>query len=309
VDGFRTEAVDVYKLGISRMVGCRTEYKVSSDGFSSFVCTFEDQVLGREIRYVAVEQSAKKSPLRMEWQPAPWRPAEAPTVDYLVVSSRRFISSAALKKLLDHRQSQGYHVLAVAVEDLYDAFDEGRYGSLAVKKGLSWYYQHAQPPGLKYVLLVGDGCYQRNQAGADSLDLIRPLPAHPALWRNRRRPLVRALSGADDIADVHIGRLPVRTENELQIVVDKTIALESAPAKGDWRHRLLFIGGNGMIFREKATELAHKAPDAWDSRMLFTTRIPSGYDPFYGSTADLLDHLDQGCLVVNFHATAAGHLV
>jgi len=307
VDGFRTEAVDVYKLGISRMVGCRTEYKVSSDGFSSFVCTFEDQVLGREIRYVAVEQSAKKSPLRMEWQPAPWRPAEAPTVDYLVVSSRRFISSAALKKLLDHRQSQGYHVLAVAVEDLYDAFDEGRYGSLAVKKGLSWYYQHAQPPGLKYVLLVGDGCYQRNQAGADSLDLI---PVH---YRRTLRYGATAgdhwyalLSGADDIADVHIGRLPVRTENELQIVVDKTIALESAPAKGDWRHRLLFIGGNGMIFREKATELAHKAPDAWDSRMLFTTRIPSGYDPFYGSTADLLDHLDQGCLVVNFHGHGGG---
>jgi len=307
VDGFRTGSVDVYKLGISRMVGCRTEYKVSSDGLSSFVCTFEDHVPGREIRYVAVEQSAKKSPLRMEWQPAPWQPPKAPAVDYLVVSSRRFISSAALKKLLDHRQAQGYHVLAVAVEDLYDFFDEGRYGSQAVKNGLSWFYQHAQPPGLKYVLLVGDGCYQRNRAGADSLDLI---PVH---YRRTLRYGATAsdhwyalLSGADEIADVHIGRLPVRTEDELQAVVDKTIALETAPHKGDWRHRLLFIGGNGMIFRDKATELAHKAPASWDSRMLFTPRVPSGYDPFYGGTADLLDHLDQGCLVVNFHGHGGG---
>ncbi len=56
--------------------------------------------------------------------------------------------------------------------------------------------------------------------------------------------------------------------------------LESDPYNSDWRHRLLFIGGNGQEFRDRASALAYHTPPAWDSRMLFTIRSPQAFDPF-----------------------------
>ena len=307
IDGFDEDQVDIYKLATSKMVGSEVENRISSDGVRSFTCTFADEVFSRETEYVAVASQAKKKPLRMEWQPTPWQFDESMAIDYLVVCSRRFQGSAALKKLTQHRQAQGYQVMVVTAEDLYDAFDEGRYGSWGLKAGLTWFYGHSSSRKLQYVLLVGDGCFLRNGTTADSLDLI---PAH---YRQTVRYGATAsdywyalLAGDDEIPDVHLGRLPVRKEEELQTLVDKIVGQETEPYRGDWRHRLLFIGGNGIEFRNRAITLAHRAPPAWDSRMLFTTRVQTGYDPFYGGTADLLDLIDEGCVAVNFHGHGGG---
>lgn len=304
LDGFSDQHVDIYKLGAGRMIGYQCENKISSDGLRSFSCTFQDQVFSRDTWYVAVTQKAKKKPLAIEFLPSPWQ-LDQVNVDYLIIGARRFLHSAALQKLIAHRQAQGLATLAVSVEEMYDAFDYGRYGSAALKKGLTWFYQ--QSPRLKYVLLVGDGCYQRNTPAADSLDLV---PVH---YRQTVRYGATAsdnwyalLVGNDDIPDVHVGRLPVRKEEELEVLVGKIISQETNPDQGDWRNRLLFIGGNGIEFRERGLIQAHQAPLAWDSRMLFTTRQLSVFDPFFGSTADLLDYMDEGCVAINFHGHGGG---
>ncbi len=304
LDGFTEEDIDIYKLGAGKIIGYRCENKISTDGLRSFACAFQDKVFSRETWYVAVTQKAKKRPLAIEYVPSPW-PLTPVSMDYLIISARRFLNSAGLKRLIEHRQAQGLSVMAVSVEDMYDAFDFGRYGSAAIKKGLSWFYTHS--PRLKYVLLVGDGCYQRNRPQVDSLDLV---PVH---YRQTVRYGATAcdywyslLSGLDDIPEVHLGRLPVRKEEELNILVGKIISQEATPEQGDWRNRLLFIGGNGIEFRERGIIQAHQAPLAWDSRMLFTTRQLTVFDPFFGSTADLLDYLDEGCTVVNFHGHGGG---
>jgi hypothetical protein len=307
IDGFSDKYVDVYKIGSSKMVGGRIEKKISSDGLESFTLSIQDQVMSRSTEYVAVEPFAKRKPLRMELAGPAWQFDGAVAVDYLVVTARRFMASPSLKKLIAHRQGQGYHVSLVTIEDIYDAFAAGRYSSQALKSALQWFYQQSRSPQLRYVLLVGDGCYDRNDAAGDSLDLI---PVH---FRQTVRYGATAsdhwyalLSGDDEIPDVHIGRLPVREEQELAIVVDKIINQEMDPYNSDWRHRLLFIGGNGQEFRERAAALAFKSPLAWDSRMLFTVRGQGSFDPFFGSTADLLDDIDEGCAVVNFHGHGGG---
>lgn len=307
IDGFNDRHVDIYKIGAGKMVGARVEKKISADGLESFAVTMQDEVQSRATEYVAIEPSAKRKPLRLELAGPAWQFDSQVAVDYLVVTARRFASSPSLKKLISHRQSQGYHVSLVTVEDLYDAFAAGRYGSQAVKSALQWFYQQSRAPQLKYVLLVGDGCYDRNDAAGDSLDLV---PVH---FRQTVRYGATAtdhwyalLSGDDEIPDVHIGRLPVRTEQELAVVVDKIVHQESDPYNSDWRHRLLFIGGNGQEFRDRASALAYHTPPAWDSRMLFTIRSPQAFDPFFGSTADLLDYIDEGCAVINFHGHGGG---
>ena len=115
------------------------------------------------------------------------------------------------------------------------------------------------------------------------------------------------VDGDDELPDLHIGRLPVRTNEELEIIIKKIIAYETEPPKGDWRNRMLFIAGNGLVFRDQARELVGETPKEYDTRRLATVKDNSlDYDPFFGGTADLLDYFSDGCAIMSFHGHGGG---
>ena len=55
--------------------------------------------------------------------------------------------------------------------------------------------------------------------------------------------LLAAVAGDDILPDMAIGRMPVNSAAEMNIVVSKTLAYEQA-APQDWQHRLMFVADN-----------------------------------------------------------------
>ena len=55
--------------------------------------------------------------------------------------------------------------------------------------------------------------------------------------------LLAAVAGDDVLPDLAIGRLPVNSAEEMNIVVSKTLAYEQA-APQDWQRRLMFVADN-----------------------------------------------------------------
>ncbi|MBN2356902.1 hypothetical protein JXO59_12370 [candidate division KSB1 bacterium] len=305
IDGFNEGDIDVYKLGTSKLTGFSIQEVIDYTGFQSLQVSFEDFVQTREVEYVAVSQSAKQKPIAIQvLHSLPTFAADA-MADYIVITTSRFKSIESLQDLMSLRQSQGYRVSVVDIQDIFDVYDHGRRSSYALKSFLRWAYENWP---LRYVLLVGDGCYLRKPVQGDTLDII---PVH---YRQTLQYGATAtdhwyslLDGDDEIPDVHIGRLPVRNEEQLRAVVDKIIAHEMQSESGLWRNRLLFIGGEGQFFRDKGISLALKAPIEYSTALLFTTKdknVPA--DPFYGDTSELLDYIDQGCAVINFHGHGGG---
>lgn len=305
IDGFTGEDVEIFKLGVSKITGAELFTATGSDGLRSVNLRFADTVPSRQTRYVAVAPAAKRAPLRLEVVPRQWQPSANSGIDYLVIAPRRFLTGGALTTLLRHRQGAGQQPLAVAVEDISNFFGEGRRSPLAIKAFLKWAIQRWP---LQYLLLAGDGSWQRRPVDGDTLDLVpvylRQTLKHGAAASDFWYSL---LEGADEIPDLYVGRIPARSEKQLQVVVDKIIAHETAAAGDAWHNRLLFIGGNGSEFRVKGSALADKAPAAWSTSRLFTVRDGQlAEDPWFGSTPELLDQIDRGCAVINFHGHGGG---
>jgi len=308
VDGFEQNQVDIYKLGLSKITGASVEQVTDLDNFTSYQIAFQDQVSSLATEYVAVEPSAKMKPVSIIPAAAANLKSDQLAADYLIITHKRFIDTPSLDKLVRHRQSQGYRVLKVDVQDVFDEFGYGRPSPYAVKDFLRWAYQYYQRPAPKFVLLVGDGCYIRYASTKDTLDLVPVYMLQTMKFGAAASDHWYALvDGDDEIPDVHIGRLPARDAEGLGILVDKIIAYETEPLKGDWRHRLLVIGGNGQVFRTQGISLTTQMPPQFEPKMLYTTKDYSlPYDPFFGGTADLLDYFDSGCALMTFHGHGGG---
>ena len=147
------------------------------------------------------------------------RPAQ-----YLVIAHPNFI--AGLQPLVQARQAQGLTVSVVDVTDLYTQYSYGIFDPRAIQKYIAY---AAQNLGTEYVLLVGGDTYDyRNYLGRNSISFIPSLYAKTGPIANfvPSDPLF-ADANRDNVPDVAIGRFPVRTTAELEMMVSKTLAYGS----------------------------------------------------------------------------------
>ena len=143
---------------------------------------------------------------------------------YLIISHPDFIDG--LQPLIQARQAQGLTVNVVNVNDLYAQYSYGIFDPQAIKDYIAF---AAQNLGTQYVLLVGGDTYDyRNYLGVNSISFI------PSLYVETSKvvkfvpadPLYADLDG-NNVPDLAIGRFPVRTTAELDLMVKKTLAYQA----------------------------------------------------------------------------------
>jgi hypothetical protein len=144
----------------------------------------------------------------------------------VIISHKDFIP--ALAPLVAQRQAQGFNVAVVNVEDVFDEFAYGTHTPQAIRDFMALAKNNwAQGPG--YLLLVGDASYDpRNYLGVGSFDFV-PSKQVDTGTINAATSLETAsddwLTDFDDngIADISLGRLPVRTVAEANLMVSKIV--------------------------------------------------------------------------------------
>ncbi|HJQ25162.1 MAG TPA: C25 family cysteine peptidase, partial [Blastocatellia bacterium] len=178
--------------------------------------------------YVFSER-AIESPLQISTQrPSSWNRA-GNGADLLVITHQRFIPSLEPLKAL--RQSQGYSVAVVDVEDVYDEFSYGAHAAQAVRDFLNrattvW----KKAP--RWVLLVGDASADpRDYLGLGDNDLV-PTGRITTLQMETASDEWLGDRNGDGLSEVAIGRLPVRTEADAARLVRKIISYDSTRHEG-----------------------------------------------------------------------------
>jgi len=164
--------------------------------------------------------------------------------DYVIITHADFIASA--QRLADYRASQGLSSLVVDITDLYNQFNFGIFHPIAIKNFVRYTFEQWDSPP-SYVVLAGDGTW--NMVGSTYYNQP-PVYLPPNLsWVDLVQGevdsanLLAAVVGDDPLADVSISRMPVNSPAELDAVIDKIIAYESAPRE-EWQRRLLFVSDN-----------------------------------------------------------------
>jgi hypothetical protein len=219
--------------------------------------------------------------------------------DMLIISNPSFLSSA--NRLAQfHRDHDQLTVSVVPTNQIFNEFSSGAQDASAIRDFLKMFYDRASGPSelTRYVLIFGDASYDNKNRiqnntnfvtsyeSAESLNLSKSyasddfygfLDDNEGLWREND----------NDLLDVAIGRLPVKSLTECDAVVNKIItyaspdppgtpadtahcAVQSASAFGDWRNLMLFVADDedGNTHMQQAQYLADSL--TWGRHPVFT---------------------------------------
>jgi hypothetical protein len=167
-----------------------------------------------------------KSPAAIQFnQPSAWRQT-AQGADLVIITHKDFSSSLAALKV--RRQSQGLAVAEIDIEDIYDEFNSGHKSVQALRDFLA-FVKNSWKRAPRFALFAGDASFDpRNYLGAGNLDFVPTRMIETALLETASDDAL-ADSNQDGLADLALGRLPVRTAQEASGMVSKIISYEQAP--------------------------------------------------------------------------------
>lgn len=177
------------------------------------------------------------------------------SADYVIVSPPDFIST--LTPLVNLRKSQDLDVVVEDVEAIYDQFGNGRSSPEAIKAFLASAYTNWSTT---YVLLVGDASTDPKQyLDTSPTTWLLPYMAEVDPWIGEVPADNRyvTVDGDDIVPDMIVGRFPVNSVAETQIVVNKIVAYESEPAFGSWNAYVSMVADN----RDTAGDFANHSDD------------------------------------------------
>jgi glycosidase len=182
------------------------------------------------------------------------RPAQ-----YLVISHPDFIDG--LQPLIEAREAQGLTVSVVDVTDLYARYTSGIFDPQAIKQYIAYATRNL---GTEYVLLVGGDTYDyRNYLGINSISFIPSIYVSTGPLANfvPADPLYADVND-DNVPDVALGRFPVRSVAELNLMVSKTLAY----AAKDYGQTAAFasdLNDGGLSFKDINNDMASLLPPSW----------------------------------------------
>ncbi len=176
-------------------------------------------------------------------------------VDYLIIVPSEFASAA--RQLAEWRSQNllffedsvwTIHegdVWTVKLEDIFEEFGFGSRDPTAIRNFVKFVYDHTEG-GLKYLVLVGDATYDYKGYSASGGNYLPPYEPWMLLWvespgYSAFDDFYADVVGGEGLADVFIGRIPVRSDAELLSYTEKVIAYERKLSMGMWRDRVVLV--------------------------------------------------------------------
>ncbi|MBN2424366.1 MAG: hypothetical protein JXB44_05015 [Calditrichaceae bacterium] len=323
IAGFSTNDIQIYKLGISKIVNGPVDFIEDTKYGDSYRVSFQDDIFDLNVRYIALTENNKKKPLsisRYEYWNSEIDPLqlidESNRCDYLIITHKDFEYNSNRIKTL--KESQSYTPQVVMVDQIYDIFNHGIKSPLAIKDFIQYVYENWDKSSrLEYVVLVGDASWDYKT----STDLIPTMLFETVKYGSSSADFWYSLiSGDDYIPDVVVSRIPVNNNTDLNNYIAKIEVYQQNNSASSWRNKALFISGNDKGTEETITQkpvfraqnqriINQQLPKEIFCRKLNTIaneKLGEGKDPQFGSTTDLIEYFDTGLSFMNFFGHGGG---
>jgi peptidase C25-like protein len=220
VAGFNSPAIKVVDISDPRSpLGVSAVVRADKGGYS---VTASTPGSGERTLIAFAESAVKRVPMVAGDVPSKWRtPANGAD---LVIITRRELSNS-LARLIALRQRQGLKVATVDIEDVYDEFSFGQKTPQAVKSFLA-YAKTTWKVAPRFVLLAGDASLDpKNYLGQGDYDLV-PTRLIDTVYMETASDDWFADFNGDAVAELAVGRLPVRNASEAESIVAKILTYE-----------------------------------------------------------------------------------
>lgn len=235
--------------------------------------------------------------------------------DMIIITHPLFREQA--DRLADfHVQQDGLSVMVTEIDEVYNEFSSGSQDITAIRNFMKYIYDYA-PAGEepKYLLLFGDASF-------DYKDRIDNNSNFVPTWEDEESLVIvysiasddyyGFLDGpGDDMLDIGIGRLPVQTEEQAILGVDKIIhyATNSVVTMKDWRNYLCFVADDedGNLHLRQAEEMASFIDTnygGYNIDKIYIDAFPQVSTPAGQRSPDvnlaINNRIEKGCLVMNY---------
>ena len=179
-------------------------------------------------------------------------------VDLIIVAPERFHLN--LLALAQHYRQRGIEPHLAGLEAIDALFGDGRLSPVNIKNYVHWVYERDSSHRPSYLLLVGDATW--DYWGRFKNGIMNVLPAYRGSEPYPDENWFVCLTPGDTLPEMLVGRFPVRTGEELDVMIQRTIEYQTGKPTG-WMNRVLLVTDNE--FEKEMHEI-------------FTRWLPSGYE-------------------------------
>ena len=223
-----------------------------------------------------------------------------------------------------HRTSDQMTVQVITPEVIYNEFSGGLPDPAAFRNYFRMCYERGKQTGtntLKYILLMGDGSFDNRNIQGKNINLIPTFQSDNSLSPTESFVtddffvfLDEREGGSYGTVDLGIGRIPARTVEEAEIVLDKIKNYSQKESMGNWRNIVTFIADDGntadgytTIHTDQAESLARFVNKNYPS--FFTERIyldtyrrvmTSGGEKYPDVNVAIDNRIKRGTLIMNY---------
>ncbi len=214
--------------------------------------------------------------------------------DFIILTHHNF--QTALEQLKTRRESQGLQTKIVDIEDVYDEFSFG----VKTPQAIRAFLQNAKntwqiPP--RYLLLVGDSSVDPRGYLATSGEDFIPILLFDGFFMEASSDDLLSDFNGDSIADIPTGRFSVRTLDEAEILVNKTLDYDDLPVGSTRQRGALLVSDRieSYNFQEFTNEVRTSLPRSLSVRMINRT------DAVVSEVrSSILTSINQGTGIINF---------
>ena len=249
-------------------------------------------------------------------------------IDYVIISPKEFVE-AATRLAKKHEEVDHLTWAVVTDEQVYNEFSSGTPDVSAYRWLMKMLYDRAEGNPVhapKYLLLMGNASY-------DNRKLLQSSGVSKLLVYEARNSTIETHAyGTDDycgflednagvdiilgrfndangIMNIGVGRLPVRTEQQANQVVDKICTYIDDQLLGKWKSQLCFLADDGdhgshvQTAEAGAIRVAEKAPDLALSKIYldaYTQEVNASGEAYPLAKNQFYNMLNNGVLFMNY---------
>ena len=233
--------------------------------------------------------------------------------DFVIITHPDF--SASSETIAEfHRNTDGMSVEVVTTTQVYNEFGSGSPDATSIRNFIRMLYDRSKK--LKYVMLVGDGSYDNRNILSTNRAFVPTFqsdnsftPTSSFVSDDYYVILDPGESVYNGTVDLGIGRLPVSTRYEAEVVTRKILNYYSKAALGEWRNIVCFIGDDGdsglhMTDSELLANRVNAAHREFQTEKIYFDAYPVSSTPAgkrYPGVSDAINQrVKDGVLVLNY---------
>lgn len=309
LENFTSPDIHVFRWGTAKVINGTVERYVNRDNQIRYKVHFQDSP-SQPTEYFAITSDRKKSFLPEQIALiAPDSILSPPSggAEFIIIGSSDLLASSTLQSLIALRSTQFQGVMKVDVEAVLRRFSNGMFHPNGIKNFLKYAVSNWTIPP-RYVLLLGDGLQRQHRTPRRNGAII-PHPMIPVTqigvvgsdtWYS-------LLDDENDLPDIHVSRVPSRTQEEVDNYFNKVLELENSPTIERWQNYITFITGSGgeniySIYNRIVRNRLSPHQDFWEMQVENPSR------PYYGSTTLLQNLFEKGSSLVIYNGHGAGEI-